>query len=88
MSLLSNGQNHICKNKKYYFNSDYDVWLKFIVLKAIFNKIISMTVCKKNNYEKHTKVNIMTSTTTTVFGFYHPNKNLLPSIAIIVFIYN
>lgn len=47
-----------------------------------------MTVCKKSNYEKHTKVNIMTSTTTTVFGFYHPNKNLLPSIAIIVFIYN
>lgn len=64
MSLLSNGQNHICKNKKYCFNSDYDVWLKFIVLKAIFNKIISMNVCKKINYEKYTKVNTMISTTT------------------------
>lgn len=37
MSLLSNGQNHIYKNKKYNFYSDYDVWLKFIILKSISN---------------------------------------------------
>lgn len=40
MSLLSNGQNYIYKSKKHYFNSDYDVWLKFIILKAISYNIM------------------------------------------------
>lgn len=40
MSLLSNGQNYIYKSKKHYFYSDYDVWLKFIILKAISYNIM------------------------------------------------
>lgn len=47
-----------------------------------------MNVCKKSDYEKHPKANTMITTTTTVFGFYNPIKNLLPSVTIMVFIYN